>query len=180
MNTINRGQLIQMIRNINGATFASLTYRVDESKSKTVMKKKLLQKEVTVNVSLNAIYSNKINKILDKKQDETPDFTAQKMNGKEYSFDGCKSIVENAKGNRMLYCFIEHNAKRLTTYFYNDCVITKENAIKKDLFTPAFFKPKDTVGRRNVDKQYDFSVITPSIKNIKRIKINKEEYFIVD
>ena len=172
---INRNQLVNIIRYIKGTTFASLTYRVDESKSKTVMKKKLLQKEVTVNISLNAIYSKKVNKILETKQDEKLDFQAQKMKGKEYSFEGCKSIVENANGNRMLYCFIENKAKRLTTYFHNDCVITKEKAIKLNLFTPAFFKVKPaTTGRGLVDIENDFSVITPAISNIKRIKINKD------
>ena len=180
MKQITRNELITILRNTKGATFANLTYKVDESKSRTINKKKALQKEVTVNVTLNADYAKKVNRVLENKQDETPDFEAKAMNGKTKSFDDCRCIVENARGNRMLYCFIENNAPRLTTYFHNDCVITKDKAIKLNLFTPAFFKPKETVGRGSVKSENDFSVITPSINNIKRIKMNKEEYIIID
>jgi hypothetical protein len=180
MRKINRKELVEILRNTKGTTFASLTYKVDESKSKTINKKKVLQKEVTVNVTLNSNYENKVNRILETKQGEHANFVSKEMNGKTLSFPDCKCIVENKKAEKMLYCAIEHNAKRLTTYFHNDVVITKEKAIEKGLFTPAFFKAKDTSGRGVVKKENDFSLITPKIENIKRITLNKEEYFITD
>ena len=180
MKKITKNELVEMLTNIKGVTFANITYKVDESKSKTVNKKKLLQKEVTVNVTINANYKRKINKILETKQNSDPVFESKIMNGKTYSFKNCKCIVENMNGTKMLYCFIENKAKRLTTYFHEQCVITKEKAIKKGFFTPAFFNKSNTVGRNSIDKENDFSVITPALSHIKRIKIMKEEYFIID
>ena len=197
MKKITKNELVEMLTNIKGVTFANITYKVDESKSKTVNKKKLLQKEVTVNVTINANYKRKINKILETKQNSDPVFESkimngktysfknckcivENMNGKTYSFKNCKCIVENMNGTKMLYCFIENKAKRLTTYFHEQCVITKEKAIKKGFFTPAFFNKSNTVGRNSIDKENDFSVITPALSHIKRIKIMKEEYFIID
>ncbi len=121
----------------------------------------MVQKETTLNVTINADYAKKINRVLENKQDETPDFEAQGMKGKERSFADCKSIVENARGNKMLYCFKEHNTKSMTTYFHNDIVITKEKGIKLNLFTPSFLKPKESsVGRGAVDQENDFAVFT--------------------
>lgn len=178
--TMTRKALVDFIRMIKGVTFASITYKTDESKSRTIAGKKALQKEVTVNVTLNADYTAKVNRIIENKQDGTPDFEAVEMKGKKLSFDDCRSIVENEKGNKMLYCFKEHNAKSQTTYFHNDCVISFEKAKEKDLFAPSFFAETKTAGRGEVEADNDFKVFTIGFDKIKRITIKGQEYFIED
>lgn len=180
MFTISREKLIGLIRSIKGVTFTSITYKTDESKSRTIAGKKALQKEVTLNVTLNANYDAKVNRIIENKQDGTPDFEARAMKGKKLSFDDCRSIVENDKGNKMLYCFKEHNAKSNITYFHQDCVISFDKAKEKDLFAPSFFAEKETAGRGEINPENDFAVFTVGFDKIKRITIKGEEYFIKD
>lgn len=181
MYEITREKLIGLIRAIKGTTFINLTYKTDESGSRTIAGKKALQKEVTLNVTLNADYQKKVNRILENKQDTVGDFEANEMKGKKLSFDDCRCIVESEKtGNKMLYCFREHNAKSETTYFHNDCVISFEKAKEKDLFSPSFFTEKKTAGRGEVAEENDFSVFTVGIDKIKRITIKGDEYLIKD
>lgn len=178
---ITRNELIEKIREIKGTTFINLTYKTDESKSRTVKGKKALQKEVTLNVTLNANYEAKVNRIIENKQDGEADFEAQEMKGKKLSFADCRSIVESVKsGSKMLYCFREHNAKSQTTYFFEGCVIPFEKAKERDLFAPSFFAEKKTVGRGEVEAENDFSVFTVGIDKIKRITMKGTEYFIED
>jgi len=180
MLNITRANLISLIRAVKGVTFASITYKTNESKSRTVAGKKALQKEVTLNVTLNANYEAKVNRIIENKQDGTPDFEAKEMKGKKLSFDDCRSIVENDKGNKMLYCFKEHNAKSQITYFHNDCVIPFEKAKEKDLFAPSFFAEQTTAGRGEIDPENNFAVFTVGFDKIKRITIKGEEYLVTD
>lgn len=180
MMKITRTSLVELIKAVKGVTFASITYKTDESKSRTIAGKKVLQKEVTLNVTLNANYTAKVNRIIENKQDGTPDFESEKMKGKKFSFENCRSIVENDKGDKMLYCFKEHTAKSQTTYFFEGCVIPFEKAKEKDLFAPSFFAEKKTAGRGEVEAENDFSVFTVGFDKLKRITIKGQEYFIED
>ena len=178
---ISRTKLIEIIKGIKGVTFANVTYFTDESKSKTVNKVKLLQKEVTLNVTLNANYENKVNRIKENKQGESGNFESQGMKGKRFMFENCRTLVETEKDHKiLLYCMREHNAKSRVVYFHNGITITKDKAIEKDLFAPSFFKPKPTAGRGEVNQENDFSVFTVGIDKIKRITIGGNEYLIED
>lgn len=175
---ISRNEFVDMLKKTKGTTFASITYFIDESKSKTINKKKVLQKSVTTNVTLNSDYEKKVNRVM-LKQDDPANFKAFEMKGKEQVFPGCRCIVKNAKDEFMLNCVIEHNTNKVTKYFFNGLPITIDEAIKQDLFTPSFFAPKTTAGRGTVDDENDFSVITPKIENIKCATLNSTEYIII-
>lgn len=179
--TISTNELIELIREVKGVTFANITYHTDESKSKTKGGKKLLQKATTVNVTLNADYEKKVNRVRENKQGEdNPDFVSQGMKGKKFAFDNCKSIVEAEKtGKKMLYCFKEHNAKSDTVYYHEGNAISIEDAKAQNLFAPSFFAEKKTVGRGTVETENDFAVFTVGIDKIKRITIKGNEYIVV-
>jgi len=176
---ITKDKLIELVKSVKGVTFANVTYFVNESKSRTIAGAKALQKEVTVNVTLNANYTAKVNRIKENKQDETPDFISEEMKGKKFMFENCRTLVEAEKtGKVMLYCMRENKAKSRVVYFHNGLTITKEKAIEKNLFAPSFFAPKTTAGRGEIEAENDFSVFTVGIDNIKRITINKTEYIV--
>lgn len=179
--TISQKELIELIRSVKGVTFANITYHTDESKSRTKGGKKALQKSTTINVTLNADYQKKVNRVRENKQGEdSPDFVSQSMKGKRFAFDDCKAIVEAEKtGKKMLYCFKEHNAKSDTVYYHDGEKITIDEAKKLDLFAPSFFAEKKTVGRGTVEKENEFAVFTVGLEKIKRITIKGNEYIIV-
>ena len=68
-------ELIEVLTASNKATFVNVTYVTNESKSRTKKGKKLLQKSVTTNGTLNFSYEKKINRILDK-ENKQADFNA--------------------------------------------------------------------------------------------------------
>ena len=179
--TISQKELIELIRNVKGVTFANITYHTNESKSKTINKQKALQKSVTLNVTLNANYAKKVNRVRENKQgEENPNFVSQGMKGKKFAFDNCKAIVEAEKtGNKMLYCFKEHTAKSDIVFYKDGEKIDRDEAIAQELFTPSYFKPVETVGRGSIDKENDFAVFTVGLDKIKRITIKGNEYIIV-
>ena len=60
MKKITLDELQTLLESEKGATFAGLTYFVDESKSKTVKGKKAVQKEVEQVATLRSSYKKKI------------------------------------------------------------------------------------------------------------------------
>jgi hypothetical protein len=177
--TVTTKDFSDIIKSVKGVMFANVTYFVDESGSRTINGKKALQKSVTVNVTINADYEKKVNRILENKQGETPDFESMGMKGKSLVYPDCRALVQNDKGEQMLYAMIEHNAKREVAYYYQGELISKELAKEKDLFSPSFFAEKKTVGRGSVSDDNDFAVFTVFLKNIKRAKFNGMEYIII-
>lgn len=175
--TIKPQELVEILRGYTGVVFASVTYLVDESKSRTVNGSKVLQKMVSTRITLNSIYERKVNRILEKKQGEMPTFTAEEMKGKYQVFPDCKCILKSEKtGELLLYGAIEHNARPHVTYFHNGKIITKEEAIKKDLFMPSAFAPKKTMGRGAVEEENDFALISPRLSSILSITLNGVRY----
>ena len=101
---VSKNKLIEMFLNykkevtFSGVTFANITYLVDESKSKTVNKEKMLKKQVTVQIMLGASYQDKVNRIIEKenqdkeKAEKMGSFLSGEMSGKAYVIDR-KSVV---------------------------------------------------------------------------------------
>jgi len=156
-----------------GTAFGSIVYFVDESGSKTVEKKKVLQKLVRVSITLGAKYDNRINKDLVKNGEEG-NFTAQSMSGKEYINDeGIIAIDTKTRTKLYLVAVVENHAKPDTIYFHEGKRISKEDAIAKELFMPSYFAPKTTMGRGNMSEEKDFHIINPNLDNIISLKLNK-------
>lgn len=177
---ITKTELVEVVRAIKGAKFTSVTYFVDESKSKSIKGAKALQKLVTVNLTLNSDYERKVNRILENKQDETADFVAQAMKGKTLAFEGCRSILKSEKTEKLLlYGIIEHNAPKQTTYYKDGQPIAFEKAVEEGLFIPSFFAEKETSGRGAVESENDFFPISPAIDSIRQIRLDGQEYSII-
>lgn len=160
-----------------GTTFANITYFVDESKSRQVKGVKQVQKQVSVNVTLNSDYARKVNKIVNTKQGTEIDFVPQEMKGK-VMINSC--VLQSLKDAKlMLYACIEHNAKRNTIYFHNGVERTVSELKELDVLAPAFFQTVATKGRGAVSEENDFALISPKLENIKKIKVFKIEHELI-
>jgi len=181
---INRNELVEMIKNwdkvaFSGVLFSNIQYFCDHSYSRVIQKKKVLQKLTTTRITMGGDYEKRINKIL-KKQEDEPNFVAEPMKGKEYVFGKKIPLVANKEGQLMVVMIVENHVVPHSIMYHNNEVISKEQAIAKDLLTPAYFTPKDTVGRGTVEPEFDFSFRTLGIMRILKIKIGGIVYKIVD
>jgi len=168
-------ELSEFRKNISatGTAFGSCVYFVDESGSKQVSGKKVLQKLVRVSITLGAKYDNRINKDLVKNGEEG-NFTAQAMSGKEYiNNEGILATDTKTKTKLYLVAVVENHAKPDTIYFYEGKKISKERAIELNLFMPSYFTPKTTMGRGNMSEEKNFHIINPNLDNIISLKLNK-------
>lgn len=163
-----------------GVAFGNVVYFVDESGSKTVNKKKVLQKLVRVNLTIGANYEGRINRDL-VKQGEEANFTAQAMSGKEYiNNEGVIARDTKTGLKRYLVATVENKTKPDTVYFHEGKRITKEKAIEANLFMPSYFTEKPTSGRGNMSEEKDFHTISPNLDNIISLTLNKVKYVIED
>ncbi len=160
--------------------FGNIVYFVDESGAKTVNKQKVLQKFVRVNCTIGAKYENRINRDL-VKQGEEANFTAQSMSGKEYINDeGIVAIDVKTRTKHYLVATVENHTIPTTVYFHEGKRISKEDAIKKELFMPSHFAPKISSGRGNMSEDKDFHTINPNLSNIISLTLNKTKFIIID
>ena len=183
---ITKAELLNLLSNFRkavsntGVAFGSVVYFVDESGSKQVAGKKVLQKLTRVNLTLGASYENRINKDL-AKRDLEDNFTAQSMTGKVYINEEQVVAMDTKTGlKRYIVATVENRTTPDTIYFYQGKRITKENAIAQNLFMPSYFTPKTTSGRGNMSEEKDFHTISPNIDNIISLTLNKVKYIIED
>ena len=159
----------------------SLTYFVDESKSRTIGGNKQVQKRVKVNnLYLNHNYTNKVQNLTG-----NTEFVAHELNGKERI---CSTIISSQSkknfGKLMLDGKILHTeSTKVLGYFHNGIQIEldKNNPTigRNDLVAPSFYqKSTYTSGRNSVSEENDFRMITPFLDNIETIKIQGQEYLI--
>jgi hypothetical protein len=170
MKNVTAAALSEIVKNVTRSTIVSITYHVDESKSRTVKGKKQLQKTVSLTAYLNHDYQNKVIKLTG-----NTEFVADPMKGKTKLSN---TVLENANGERMLYATVLKSNPKKTTYFHNGEEITKADAIVKELFSPSYFTEQTTKGRGEVDEEDDFSLISPKFTNIKELKLNGETYMV--
>jgi len=170
MQQVTTAQLSNILETITRSTIVSMTYHVDESKSRTVKGQKQLQKEVTLTAYLNHDYTNKVVKLTG-----NTDFTADPMKGKKKI---AGAIIANERTDeRMLYATVLKSNPRKTVYFHQGEPVTKEKAIELDLFAPSYFAENTTTkGRGEVNEEDDFALISPYLKNIIRLKVEGQEF----
>lgn len=159
-----------------------VTYFTNHADSKTVNKKKVLQKITRTTITVGSEYQKKVNKILEKKQGENPDFVSQEMKGKfrPYGFEVPIVAATNNPDFEMLCAIVENHTKPKSVLFHNGEIISYEKAVALDLFTPAHYQPKPTTGRGRVDEENDFHFITLGFDKILKINLNKKIYKVVD
>lgn len=162
---------------VTGTAFGNLVYFTQESGSKTVNKEKVLQKFVRTNITLGASYENRVNRDL-VKQDEESNFTAQEMTGKKYI---SKVLATDTKTEIKTYLVgvVEHRTNPVVIYFHAGKRISKDEAIKQNLFMPSYFTEKKTSGRGNMQEITDFHMITLNIENLISLTLNKTKYIVL-
>lgn len=183
---ITRIQLLNLLSNFRknitntGVAFGNVVYFVDESGSKQVGGKKVLQKFVRVKLTIGSNYEGRINRDLTKQHQEA-NFTAQSMSGKEYINDeGVIATDIKTRTKHYLVATVENHTKPDTIYFFQGKRISKEKAIELDLFMPSYFTPKTTSGRGNMSEARDFHIINPNFDNIISLTLNKTKFIIED
>jgi len=165
----------ELIKDFTKSTTISMTYFVDDSRSRVVKGEKQVQKLVRVkNAYINHNYTNKVIKL----SGET-EFKAEEMKGKERV---STTIIRSLKTGEMMLDakILKTEAVELLGYFHNGKEITEAEAILMGLWTDSYFNPtpKKTAGRGLVAVEDDFRMITPYISRITLIKFNGTEYLI--
>lgn len=173
-NKVTVTQFVDGVKAIKRSTIISLAYRVDESGSRQKGGKKVLQKEVVLTAFLNHDYQKKV-----QKRTEDPTFQAEAMKGKSRLENSSTILVSEKTGAYMLYATVEQSCKIQTTYFHEGREISKEDAIKADLFSPSYFEPKPTKGRGTVSVEDDFYLISPYIERVLWATIEGVKYELV-
>jgi len=179
--TISVRQLAVLLANITKSTVVSLTYFVDESKSKTIQGKKQVQKRVKVNnLYLNHNYTNKVKNLTG-----NTEFVAHELKGKERICSTILSSQSKANFGRLMLdgkILVSESVKNLG-YYHNGLPIEldKNNPTigRSELVSPSFYvKSNYTSGRGTVSQENDFRMITPFLDNIESIKVQGCEYTI--
>jgi hypothetical protein len=188
---ITKAQAVAMFedyKNISatGVAFSSLSYLVDVAESKKVDGKHLLKKFVKINATIGSDYEKKVNRIVEKKQDEVINFVAQPQFGKEYYIDGSPVVRDTKTGEKRYLVFIveNHTSKPSAHQLYiaeTMKEVTKEQVWNLDYITPSGLAPKTyTSGRGAVDKENDFAFRTVDFNNLKGFVIGGTDYRIID
>lgn len=182
---ITKDQAIAMFTNYkkevsaSGVAFSSLTYLCDESKSKTVKGKKMLQKMVEVNATIGSDYAKKVNRICKDKQGMEINFEAQPMKGKEYVSQGNPVCMDTkTQEKRYLVFIVENHTKPNTTLILNGKEVKREDVWNENYITPAGLKPSKTSGRGAVAEENNFFFRTLNFDNLISFNMNGNMYLI--
>jgi hypothetical protein len=185
--TITKGQAVSMFSNYkkevsaSGVAFSNITYLVDESKSKTVGGKKMLQKMVETNATIGSDYAKKVNRIAKDKQGMEIDFVAQPMKGKEYVSKGNPVCMDTkTEQKRYLVFIVEQNANPKSQLILNGKEVKREDVWNETYITPAGLKPSATAGRGIVNEENNFFFRTLDFDNLISFNMNGNKYLIVD
>lgn len=165
----------ELVKDFTRSTAISMTYFVDDSRSRTIKGIKQVQKLVRVkNAYINHNYTNKVINL-----SGATDFVAEELKGKERI---STTLLRSLKtGEFMLDAkILKTESVELLGYYHNGKEITEAEAISLDLWAPAYYNPapKTTAGRGLVSVEDDFRMITPYISRITLIKFNGTEYLI--
>jgi len=167
----------ELVKDFTRSTAVSMTYFVDDSRSRVLEGKKQVQKLVRVkNAYLNHDYTNKV--II---KTDNPEFVAHELKGKERV---STTLIRSLKtGELMLDAkILKTEAIELLGYFHKGNPITEAEAFALNLWTDSYLnpKPKKTAGRGLVAVEDDFNMITPYISRITLIKFCGTEYLITE
>jgi len=164
----------------SGVAFSHVSYLVDESKSKQVLGKKVLQKMVEVNATIGSDYAKKVNKICKDKQGMEINFEAQPQSGKEYINSDSPVCRDTKTGlKRYLVLIIENHTTPKTQLIKNGKYVNRADVWNSDNITPAGLKENNyTSGRGAVDKENDFYFRTLDFNNLISFNMNGNFYLI--
>jgi len=173
MKKVTATELANILGNIKKSTFCHIVYMVDDSRSKTMKGIKQVQKLVKItNVALNHNYQNKV---INLTGDTT--FKAEEMKGKTRV---CSTLIKSDKTGELMIDgkVMSKEVAKVLGYFHNGKEITETEAVKLDLWTPAYYNPTPikTMGRGLVSEENDFRIINTYLNRIIEIKLEGEWY----
>jgi len=173
-------ELSDVLCTLTKSTVVSVSYIVDDSRSRTKtingQKQKQLQKLVVINnVYLNHDYTNKVNNL-----NGTTDFVANELNGRT-RFCSTLLISDKTKEKMLDGKVLNKESAKIVALYHNGKEITEAEAIALDLFAPAYYKPKveTTMGRGSVSIEDDFRIINTYLNRIIDIKIQGTQYEVI-
>jgi len=167
----------ELIKDFTRSTAVSMTYFVDDSRSRVVKGEKQVQKLVRVkNAYINHNYTNKVINLTGETE-----FKAEEMKGKERV---STTLIRSLKTGEMMLDakILKTEAVELLGYFHKGNPITEAEALALDLWTDSYLNPtpKKTAGRGLVAVEDDFRMITPYISRITLIKFCGTDYLITE
>lgn len=179
--TISSKVLGIILAKITKSMTISLTYFVDETKSRTIGGAKQVQKRVKVNnLYLNHNYANKVKNLTG-----NVEFEAQPLKGKERITSTLLSSLSNKNFGRVMLDgkILKTESTQVLGYFHNgrEIELNKNNSTfgRTDLVSPSFYQKSNyTSGRGTVSQENDFRMITPFLDAIESIKIQGTTYLI--
>lgn len=174
--TISIKQLANILCDITRSTICNITYKVDDSRSKTVKGKKQIQKLVNIpNVYLNHDYTKKVQNLTG-----NTNFVAQEMKGKTRV---CSTLIQSDTTNELMIDgkVLNSESTNILALYHNGEEITEMEAISKELWTDAYYKVKEisTMGRGLVAEEDNFNIINTYLSRIVRIKLEGIVYEII-
>lgn len=151
-----------MSKDALGATFSGLTYLVNETKSKQDKKSypffdgkaHKLQKQVTLNATLNSVYQAKVLRILEE-NGIVFDYSPNKMTGRyyaEYDTNRVFAYVDNkpqTPENAQLVFVCERHSKPQVQLFHKGQPVEREDVWNENYITPAGLRADDTKAVQN-------------------------------
>ena len=163
--TISQSDFIALVKDYKKSTIVNAIYLVDDNRSKTRNKKKLVQKLVQVSkVFLNHDYKKKVEKLTD------TEFIPLPRKGKKVISN---TIVQSNKDKKLMLSGKilpkYGNCTTIISLFTNGKKITAKEGEILDLWTPSYYKPKTqkTAGRGTVKEEDNFFFCEPKIENLK-------------
>ena len=165
----------------SGVAFSNLTYLTDESKSKTINKKKALQKLVETNATIGSDYGKKVNRILDKEGKEIS-FTPQPRKGLRRIGDSPVCTDVKTESKFYLDYIIENHTKPQVQLLLNGKEVERKDVWNETYITPANLKPKTqaSAGRGTIDLENEFYFRSVNFNNLISFNMNGNCYLIVD
>lgn len=175
MTTLTIQELADKLISITRSTVVSVTYVVDDSRSRTSIGKKAIQKKVAItHLYLNHDYKNKV---INLTGDDS--FQAFEMKGKTRISN---TLVKSDKTEELLLDgkILNSCNVKIVEFYHNGKVISAEEAKKQDLWTPAYYREVEvsTAGRGLVSDEKNFKMITLGLNKIETIKISGVVYTI--
>ena len=165
--TISPSQLAELLETITRSTVVSLTYVVDDTRSKVSKGIYAIQKKVHIShLYLNHDYEKKVINLTG-----DTSFQAQALKGKTRI---CSTLLRSDKNDELLIDGNELNSatSHIVALYHDKMEITEQDGIDNDWWRPSFYNPAPeiTAGRGSVDHTDNFYIVNTALAKIVELK----------
>ena len=165
--TITATQLAELLKTITRSTVVSLTYVVDDSRSKTTHGKHAIQKKVYIShLYLNHDYERKVANLTG-----DTSFTALPLKGKTRI---CGTLLQSDKTAEFLIDgkVLNSMTSKIIALYHDGVEIDEQYGIDNELWRPSFYNPapEATAGRGIVSESDNFYIVNTALSKIVELK----------